>query len=74
MDIIYRRVAGLDLHKKTIVVEVRCVNDQGKLKTDLRTFGTMTKDLLELFDWLTEHAVTHVAMEATGVLYAPTPP
>lgn len=71
MDIIYRRVAGLDLHKKTIVAEVRCVNDQGKLETDLRTFGTMTRDLLQLLDWLTGHAVTHVAMEATGVLWKP---
>lgn len=71
MDIIYRRVAGLDLHKKTIFAEVRCVNQQGKLQRDLRTFGTMTRDLLQLLDWLTEHAVTHVAMEATGVLWKP---
>jgi transposase len=71
MDIIYHRVAGLDLHKKTIFAEVRCVNQQGKLETDLRTFGTTTRDLLQLSDWLTEHGVTHVAMEATGVLWKP---
>lgn len=71
MDIVFRRVAGLDLHKKTIVAEVRCIDDQGNLEVSLRTFGTMTKDLLEMFDWLTEHAVTHVAMEATGVLWKP---
>lgn len=71
MDIIYHRVAGLDLHKKTIFAEVRCVNQQGKLKAELRTFGTMTRDLLQLLDWLTEHGVTHVAMEATGVLWKP---
>jgi transposase len=71
MDIIYHRVAGLDLHKKTVFAEVRCVNHQGKLETDLRTFGTMTRDLLQLLDWLTEHGVTHVAMEATGVLWKP---
>jgi transposase len=71
MDIIYPRVAGLDLHKVTIVAEVRCLNRQGKLERDLRTFGTMTRDLLQLSDWLTEHGVTHVAMEATGVLWKP---
>jgi transposase len=71
MDIIYRRVAGLDLHKKTIVAEVRTINQQGKLATDLRTFGTMTRDLLQLSDWLAGHAVTHIAMEATGVLWKP---
>lgn len=71
MDIIFRRVAGLDVHKKTIVVCVRCVNQQGKLEEETRTFGTMTRDLLQMSDWLTEHGVTHVAMEATGVLWKP---
>jgi transposase len=71
MDIIYHRVAGLDLHKKTIVAEVRWINHQEKLESDLRTFGTMTRDLLQLLDWLSQHGVTHVAMEATGVLWKP---
>jgi len=71
MDIIYHRVAGLDLHQKTVFAEVRCVNHAGKLEREIRTFGTMTRDLLQLLDWLTEHEVTHVAMEATGVLWKP---
>jgi transposase len=71
MDIIYHRVAGLDLHKKTIAAEVRCINPEGKLERDFRTFATMTRDLLQLLDWLSQHAVTHVAMEATGVLWKP---
>jgi transposase len=71
MDIINHRAAGLDLHKKTVFAEVRRVNQKGKLETELRTFGTMTRDLLQLLDWLTEHGVTHVAMEATGVLWKP---
>lgn len=71
MDIIYQRVAGLDLHEKTIVAAVRAVNRAGKLETELRTFGTMTQDLLALSDWLANFSVTHVAMEATGVLWKP---
>ena len=71
MDIIYQRVAGLDLHQKSIVAAIRCLDAAGELQTDLRTFGTMTRDLLELSDWLTAHGVTHVAMEATGVLWKP---
>ena len=71
MDIIYQRVAGLDLHKETIVAAVRYIDPAGKLQTDLRTFGTMTRDLLELSDWLAAHGATHVAMEATGVLWKP---
>ncbi len=37
----------------------------------VRTFGTMTADLLALGDWLRFHAVTHVAMESMGVLWRP---
>jgi transposase len=71
MDIIFRRVAGLDVHKKNIVACVRFVNSQGKLEQTVRTFGTMTSDLLRLLDWLTECRVTHVAMESTGVFWKP---
>lgn len=68
---IYQRVAGLDLHEKSVFAEVRCANQQGKLQKELRTFGTTTRDLLELSDWLASFGVTHVAMEATGVLWKP---
>jgi transposase len=71
MDIIYQRVAGLDLHQKSVVAAIRCINSEGKQETELRTFGTMTRNLLELSDWLAAHGVTHVAMEATGVLWKP---
>jgi transposase len=71
VEIIYQRVAGLDLHQKTIVAAMRCIGPTGKLEEELRTFGTMTRDLLEMLDWLAVHGVTHVAMEATGVLWKP---
>ena len=71
MDIIYQCVAGLDLHKETTVAAVRSISPAGRVETDLRTFGTMTRDLLELSEWLAGHGVTHVAMEATGVLWKP---
>ena len=71
MDIIFPRVAGLDLHKKTIVATVRCMTCGGTFQTETRTFGTMTRDILALSDWLAEHGVTHVAMESTGVLWKP---
>ena len=38
---------------------------------EVRTFGTMTADLLELVDWLAECQVTHVATESTGVYWKP---
>jgi len=37
----------------------------------VRTFGTMTADLLALGDWLDVHDVRHVGMESTGVLWRP---
>jgi hypothetical protein len=37
----------------------------------VRSFGTMTRDLRALADYLTALGVTHVAMEATGVLWKP---
>src|SRR5207248_8528432 len=38
---------------------------------EVRTFSTMTADLLALADWLAHHQVTHVAMESTGVYWKP---
>lgn len=70
MEVVHSRCAGLDVHKKTVVACVRAVVD-GKAATETRTFGTMTRDLLALSDWLTECQVAVVAMEATGVYWKP---
>ena len=37
----------------------------------MRTFGTMTQDLMALREWLLELGVTHVGMEGTGVYWQP---
>jgi transposase len=71
MDILYRCCAGLDVHKDTVVVCVRRLVDGARLHKEVRTFGTMTRDLLALGDWLTAEGVTHVAMESTGVYWKP---
>jgi transposase len=71
MDTMYQNVAGLDVHQKTIVVCVRKMQPQGGITDQVRTFGTMTKDLLAMSDWLAKERVTHVAMESTGVLWKP---
>jgi transposase len=66
MRVLYERCCGLDIHKKTVVACL--VTPAG---TEVRTFGTMTRDLLALADWLQEQCCTHVAMEATGVFWKP---
>jgi len=71
MDTIYRNVAGLDVHQKTIVVCVRKVLPDGGSKEEVNQFGTMTSDLLRMSEWLASEGVTHVAMESTGVLWKP---
>lgn len=71
MEWIYRCCAGLDVHSRTVAACVRGVDKDGKLHKEIRTFGTMTRDLLRLSDWLTAEGVTHVAMESTGVFWKP---
>jgi transposase len=70
MDVLHPRCAGLDVHKKTVVAAVRLV-DAGKITVEVATFETATAGLIALSEWLAEHSVTHVAMEATGVYWKP---
>lgn len=71
MQVVYARCAGLDVHKKTVSVCVSVCEAGGAKQQQMRVFGTFTRDLLALADWLKEHGVTHVAMEATGVYWRP---
>jgi len=71
MRIIYSNVAGLDVHKKTVVAAIIVQPAAGSWHQEKRTFGTMTTDLLALSDWLMSHGVTHVAMESTGEYWKP---
>jgi len=71
MDIIYDCCAGLDLHLKSIQAHVRRRAEGGAVTTASRKFGTTTAAILSLGDWLAEHGVRKVAMEATGVYWKP---
>jgi transposase len=71
MEVLYPRCAGIDVHKKTVVVCRIILGPDGKPLKEIRTFTTMTRDLLVLLDWLQEGGVTHVAMESTGVYWKP---
>ena len=66
MESIIERCCGLDVHKKSVVACAITPEVQ-----EVRTFRTMTRDLLALADWLKDHRVTHVAMESTGVYWKP---
>ena len=71
MEITYERCCGIDVHKKLSVACLLTPDASGQRAKVLRTFGTVTQDLLELRDWLAAAGCTHVAMEATGVYWKP---
>ena len=69
MDTVVERCSGLDVHKDTVVACVRRPGEGGKRHQEVRTFGTTTKELLRLRDWLVAEKVTVVGMESTGVYW-----
>jgi transposase len=70
MNVVHARCAGLDVHQQTVVACARVVV-KGRITQEVRTFGTTTRELLALADWLAAHGCTHVAMESTGVYWKP---
>ncbi len=71
MDTLSPCCAGIDVHKGNVVVCVRRGDRPGKAVEEVRTFSTLTADLLALADWLAGQGVTDVAMESTGVYWKP---
>src|ERR1051325_6888371 len=71
MRTVYARCCGLDVHKKSITACVLLQEAASAIQQEIRRFGTMTRDLLELMDWLHGLQVSHVAMESTGVYWKP---
>ena len=75
MQVVYARCAGIDVHKKTVVVTVLRTDPAGKTsKTSktTRSFSTMTAELRALAAWLDQEQIEPVAIESTGVYTPPT--
>jgi transposase len=70
MDVVHGRCCGIDVHQASLAVCVS-IKEEGKSEKHKLRCGTTTAELLRLADWLHEHKVTHVAMEATGVYWKP---
>ena len=51
MDLLYPRCAGLDVHPRSVSACTRVVTD-GQVVQEVRTFGTSTRELKEMADWL----------------------
>jgi transposase len=71
MEVVHERCCGLDVHKRTVVACVLITRPDGAVERQVRTFKTMTADLLVLNDWLSRLGVSHVALESTGVYWRP---
>src|SRR5262245_21335612 len=71
MEVLYRVCCELDVHKQTVAACLRVPGSTGARHEDIRTFGTTTRELLQLADWLAAAGCTHVAMESTGVDWRP---
>jgi len=71
MKLIRDKVAGLDIHRDTVVACCRVHHQGRRVAVTKRSFSTTTKGLTELVDWLSEASVTTIAMEATGVYWKP---
>jgi transposase len=70
MEVVYPRCCGLDVHKDSIAACVLMV-EGGRKQKQMRYFGTTTREILELGDWLRQLGVKQVAMESTGVYWKP---
>ena len=71
MENIFPCCAGLDVHKESVEACVRRIEPNGRLHQQTHHWGTMTRDLLAMADWMAAQGVTHVAMESTGVSWKP---
>ena len=71
METIFERVGALDVHKAQVTACVRVAGGSGRREAHVAEFATTVLGLLALADWLRAFAVTHVAMEATGVYWQP---
>lgn len=71
MELVYQRVAGIDVHKRQVTVAVRVPGPGGARVQQVRRFSTFWAGLQEMTAWLVESGVERAAMEATGIYWRP---
>jgi transposase len=69
MEVMFDRVAGLDVGKETVTVCLRTPGPRGGRRSETRTFKTMTGSLQVVRDWLVEAGVSIAAMESTSAYW-----
>jgi transposase len=71
MEAIVERCCGLDVHQETVVACLLVGRAHERPRREVRTFRTVTRELVALGDWLRSEGCTHVGMESTGVYWKP---
>lgn len=71
MEVLIGCCSGLDVHKDSVEACVRKLGSSGGIDQQTRHWGTTTRDLMAMAEWLKSEGVTHVAMESTGVYWKP---
>jgi transposase len=66
VEVIYERCAGLDVGKDEVVACIRVPGGAGGRHQEVHTFKTFSSGLESLAEWLQDHDVTQVVLEATG--------
>src|SRR5512144_679197 len=69
MNPLYRRIAGLDVHRMLYVLIVLIELDDGTLEKHQRSFGGFKRARRALVAWLLELGVGLVVMESTGIYW-----
>lgn len=70
MKRMYNRVGGLDVHRDSVAACVELFSGRSA-QIDKATFSTTARGIRELGEWLADHDVELVVMEATGVYWRP---
>ena len=65
-EVYYERCAGIDVHKKLLVVCLRIGS-----KSEVRRFGTLTQDIRKMVEWLKSNGCQMTAMESSGSYWKP---
>ena len=71
MQVLHPRCCGLDVHKLKVTACALLQDGEGGARSEIREFGTVTRELLRLADWLRELGVQQIAMESTGAYWRP---
>lgn len=71
MQAIVERCCGIDVGQAFVVACLLVGKPHERPRKEVRTVNTMTRDLVELREWLRSEGCTHVAMESTGVYWKP---